>query len=184
MYNEKKYWTERVQRYGSVNTTKDCPIHPKENYLLLKYLKPSYLVCDYGVGEGRLFPIYNDIKCSVQGLDIADNSKQINEKNKDFQFHYFVMDSDLTELDYPDDNFNVIVSFAVLTHIKPKNIEKTVKEIMRISQTAIISAYDDKPLAVTDDSYCYLHDYKKLFKDYNIIESHKVGLMKFWVIIK
>ena len=55
---------------------------------------------------------------------------------------------------------------------------------MRIGKMVIISCYDDQPLAIYDDQYCFLHNYKELFKNYNIIEEEKINTVKFYILTK
>jgi len=188
MYNEREYWSKRLQTHGAVNTSLNDCVNPLEHDLLIKYIKQGDVIIDYGVGGGRLFSCYNEIKPIVQGWDIADFRKLLDEKKHnypDFTFHHYYSEkNDLWNMEYPDENFKVLVSFSVLTHIKPINIEKTIAEMMRISKVAIISAYDDEPLAITEDNYCFLHDYNKLFDKYKIIEKHKLGKLTYFVIQK
>jgi len=187
-YDEKEYWNKRMELCGSVNTSKVDGINQQETNLLRKYIKEGEYVLDYGVGGGRLFPVYNEIKPYVQGLDIADFQQLIEEKRKlykDFEYKHYILNTvDICGCEYPDNNFDVTVSFAVFMHIRPENIEKIVNELIRISGILICSSYNGEPLLEYDEQHCFLHDYNKLFSSYKIEETFKIGDGQFWVITK
>ncbi len=190
MYNEREYWNNRIKNVGTINTSpiNIDTVNRQEYNLLIKYIKKNDIILDYGVGGGRLFPTYNFIKPIVQGWDIADFRDLLNlqkEKYPDFIFHHYYSEiNNIWDMIYPDDNFKVIVSFSVFTHIKPENIKKTISELMRIGEVVIISGYDAEPLEVNENSYCFLHDYKKLLEPYKIIETFKINKISYFVIQK
>jgi 2-polyprenyl-3-methyl-5-hydroxy-6-metoxy-1,4-benzoquinol methylase len=188
MYFEREYWRKRLQTVGSVNTSPANidSVNPKERELLLKNIKVHDLVLDYGVGGGRLFPVYNEIKPIVQGWDIAPYLELINnqkEKYPSFQYSHLVSDVDIWENNYEDKQFDVIVCFSVFTHIRPERTQKTLDELMRIGKVLLLSAYDDAPLTITDESYCFLHDYQKLFEQYDVVDKFKINKFSYFTII-
>ena len=185
MYTEKEYWRNRLNSYGSINTSKIDYVNEIEQQLLLNHIKEDNCVIDFGVGGGRLFPVYNSIKgLIVQGWDIADFKKIINEKKIEFKYGHLVSDVNIWDAGYPENNFDVVVSFSVLHHIRPENIINTVKELMRIGKKLIVSVYNDKPLPINDETYMFSYNYKELFASYKIIEEKKVGTVSYFVIIK
>ena len=131
--------------------------------------------------------LYNEIKPYVQGVDIADFTELINKEKQrfpDLRYDHYILNPDLYSCQYPDDNFKACISFAVFMHIRPENIERLITEIMRISEVLICSSYNGELLAEYDEQHCFLHNYEKLFKPYEIIETEKIGTGQFWVVKK
>lgn len=188
MYTEREYWKHRLGLVGSVNTSPtniDC-VNPKEKELLMKNIKQVDNVMDYGVGGGRLFPVYDIIQPMVLGWDITtygDLIEKQREKYHNFEYHHIVSEKDIWDCGYSDNQFDVIVSFSVFTHIRPERIEKTIQELMRIGTKVLLSAYDDVPLRVDDESYCFLHDYQKLFSPYDVVDHFKINKFSYFTII-
>lgn len=184
-YDEVDYWNKRLETVGTINTT-NGGLCEAEIRLIRKYVKLGSFLLDYGIGGGRTLPLYAELCLEVVGYDIADFSKVIFEKIKElpeFGFEYRVK-KEIAKLPYLDGFFDTVVSFSILTHCKPSNVAFVLADIMRLGQVAIISAYDDVPLEVTDETYCFLHDYNKLFADLNleVLETEKVNKMRFWVL--
>lgn len=189
MYSEREYWRNRLKTVGSVNTSPASrdSVNPREATFLVQNIKEGDIVLDYGVGGGRLFPVYNSIMPIVTGWDIADFTTLIEEqreKYSKFWYKHIISDQDIWDCDYSDEYFDVLVSLSVFTHIRPERIEKTIQELMRISKKVLLSAYDDIPLSVNDNSYCFLHDYKKLFEPYQIVDTFKINKFSYFTIIK
>ena len=189
MYDERTYWSNRLKTVGSVNTSPASvdSVNPKERELLVKNIRPNDVVLDYGVGGGRLFPVYNNIKPIVTGWDIADFTSLLDvqrEKYPDFWYKHIISDKDIWDCDYNDEYFDVLVSLSVFTHIRPERTQQTIDELMRISKKVLLSAYDDAPLTVNDNSYCFLHDYAKLFKSYKVIDKFKINKFSYFTITK
>ena len=189
MYTEREYWSNRLKNVGSVNTSPASidSVNPRESSFLVQNIKAGDIVLDYGVGGGRLFPVYNSILPIVTGWDIADFTTLIEdqrEKYNKFWYKHIVSDKDIWDCNYKDEYFDVLVSLSVFTHIRHERIEKTFRELMRISKKVLLSAYDDVPLKITDDSYCFLHDYKKLFESYQVIDIFKINKFSYFTIIK
>lgn len=187
MYNEREYWNKRLELCGAVNTSKVGEVNAKEKELLVKYIREGDVICDFGVGDGRLFPVYEQIKPYVQGLDIADFRTLIDqqrEKYHGFKYDHYIIHGELSELEYPDDNFRVIISFAVFMHQRPENIKKLIDELMRIGEVLICSSYNGEPIPLTEDNHCFSHNYYELFKNYKIVETFRIRDGQYWVITK
>ena len=148
-------------------------------FLLEKYVKKNAEVLDYGVGEGRLFPFYDKIMPKVLGYDIITYPGVLTKLIDYSAFTYYYT----TKL-RDDSHFDVVIAFSILTHIKPDDLERITNEIISHGNIALISAYNDNPFHITEDSYCFSHNYEELFKDYNIIETNKTDKIQYWVITK
>lgn len=190
-YNEVNYWANRLKNSGNINTTTTSGgLSAIERDLIKKYITPYSEVLDYGIGGGRTIPLYKELHLKATGFDIADFSEIINAKLAElpekYEFFQYVFIPAVGKLPYPDLTFDYVVSFSVLTHCKPSNVRLVLNEITRLGKLAIISAYDDIPLKITPDNYCFLHDYNAIFKEMGIIviETDKVDKIRFWVIKK
>jgi len=188
MYNEREYWNNRLSNHGAVNTSIVDSVDDLERQLLIKYIKFEDYILDYGVGGGRLFEVYNNLNLKVQGWDIADFSELINKKRELYNnfdyFHYVSFEENIWDMNYPSENFNIVISLSVLPHIKPENIQKTIDYLIQIGNILIFSGYDAEPLPINEDSYMFLHNYRELLKNYNIIETFKINKISYFVVTK
>jgi hypothetical protein len=187
MYNEVDYWQNRMKLEGKVNASPDTDIHADERELIMKYIKPGSLVMDYGVGDGRLFDIWEELGCVVQGYDIGEFREALSARysKKKYRFQYYhTLGFRLAKLGYKDNYFQGIGAMSVLTHCRPENVQAVADDIIRLGEVAIISAYDGEAIEVTEDSYCYKHDYDVIFGGYDVIEYRKINKMGIWVVKK
>ena len=190
-YDEVTYWQNRLKPVGTINsTTSSGNLHPLEESLIRKYVEPYSHVLDYGIGGGRTIPLYYELHCKATGFDIADQLPLIEAKlltlPKKYDYFVYRVIPEVKPLPYSDAQFDTVVSFFVLTHAKPENVRLVLNDIMRLGKIAIVSAYDDKPLAINNETYCFLHDYNSLFEELGIevIETEKPTTLRFWVLKK
>jgi ubiquinone/menaquinone biosynthesis C-methylase UbiE len=188
-YNPVQYWNNRLKTVGTVNTTTSSGgLHPMEHGLIEKYIHPRSIILDYGIGGGRTIPLYQKLQVNCIGYDIADFSELINKKLDDLPEKYdkflFTCVKEIIKLQYPDKYFDGVVSFSVLTHCRPDDIEFILSEMIRVGKILILSAYDDVKLTYNNDTYCFSHDYDNLFLKFNlrIIETQKVNKIRFWIL--
>ncbi len=105
---------------------------------LIKSVEPKSKVLDIGCGNALISPFVLKKSAFYYGLDISEKLIEISrEKYKkeieEEKVKFFV--GQATELPFGDEEFDFVISFAVLHHIPSKEIRKKFfKEIMRISK--------------------------------------------------
>ena len=189
MFDTVKYWRNRIASHGSVNTTPTDKegIHYIERELILKYVPDECLILDYGVGGGRLFPLYSEMRLKVQGWEVADHKEIIEERKKKSTFTYYhYVEDEICVLPHPDKQFEACICFAVLLHQTPDNIEMVISEICRVSKLVIASVYEplEKPKKI--DAHCFTYDYKAIFEKLGItiIEEKRINPNSIFYVIK
>jgi len=183
MYNEIEYWRKRINYHGSVNTSNEKydAINPTESAIIKKYvIVKDKVLLEFGIGAGRMLPLYDELGVSVQGYDIADFRHLIDEKLKDIKIKYYHCISDsISDTNYPNDNFPYTVAMAVLPHQRPENITSVMNELKRITSGLIICSVWEpvtKPEGIIAE-HNFLHDYKKLFNEVGlkIVEEKRIN---------
>lgn len=170
-YNTIDYWKNRIKSYGHVNTTppEREDVKEIEKELIQKYVKNGSFIIDYGVGGGRMFPLYNEKELNVYGFDIADFTELIEkqrEKYDNFNYTHKISDS-VSNTEFETDSFDACICFAVLLHQTPDNIKQVINEICRVAKIVIISTY--YPLVeIPLDKHCFYYNYEKLFSELEI----------------
>ena len=188
-YDVIEYWRNRLKTVGTINSVKleDETIDPIEERLIRKYIPEMSLIMDYGVGGGRLFPLYDDMNFYVVGCDIADFTDIIKFKCPYLRYEHFIFDSSIKTV-FANDSFEYIVSFMVLLHQTHDNISKVIAELYRVcSDTCIISSWEPVVKPVAPETYCFAHDYEKLYTEagFTIVESVRADdRIKFYVLKK
>ena len=87
---------------------------------LMDYIKPGQRLLDLGCGNGRLFGVIKDKNVKYIGVDNSEGL--LLEAHKQFPGHKekFIK-ADALNLPFKDNEFDLIVSIAVLQHIPSKN---------------------------------------------------------------
>jgi SAM-dependent methyltransferase len=84
---------------------------------------------EFGCGYGRLSPTFASLSARHTGIDIdaeALNAARVAYPALDFRL------SSGDELAFPDDTFDLVVSWTVLQHIPPERIDRVVSELRRV----------------------------------------------------
>lgn len=160
MYNPKEFWNE----YGN---NKDISSNTPSMYFLTesirRYIKDSDKLLDIGSGCGRVYKRIKSIKkCKI---DMCDISESFIEKCYENTGVEPTLLTDEATMPYRDAEYNMVISFMVMLHIKPENIIKFLAEHIRVSKRFLfINTYyttKKEPLA----GHCFLHDYPQLFNN-------------------
>lgn len=134
---------------------------------IMNSIKPAR-VLDIGCGTGRLFPLYKSLKVKeIYGQDIATSALRIvKERFPDNNIH--LISSGITDLQFPDYFFDIVISNRVLQSIPENLIKKNIEFICKLCKFIYINEISDtKELR---SIYCYKHDYVGLFKKFGFFE--------------
>jgi|1_EtaG_2_1085319.scaffolds.fasta_scaffold00409_15 2-polyprenyl-3-methyl-5-hydroxy-6-metoxy-1,4-benzoquinol methylase len=157
MYDPVKYWSKRTNpnRYDTLQTWD------------LKVLKPlcneAQTILDYGSGNGRTFSLYKgkDVTC----FDITDIHLDVLKLKSDINTlssFVFIKDKPL------EGKFDIGILNKVLLH--EENPEYIIETVSNVCDKVFISTGIN-----CDSGHCFDHDYKKLLKDYDIMEWDLTG---------
>ncbi|WP_394884630.1 class I SAM-dependent methyltransferase [Clostridium butyricum] len=165
----KFYWNLRADEIYETykNSQEDKEILKS---VLNKYNPKSVL--DIGCGEGRLMDLYNNVD-HVVGQDISEIA--IN-KCKELYSNYNFETTNIEELNYKENYFDIIISNRVLSTVTKENIKPVIQKICEISKMIYINEYQICDYSGECD-YFFIHEYDKLLKKYNFecIEEYKLG---------
>ncbi len=133
-------------------------------------------VLEIGCGNGRNFPLYASMNITeVVGQDISSGALLLAKKR-----HYpsiTLTETPITQLKYPKDYFDLIVSNRVLQHIPADSLPPIMEAICWMSRFIYINEATPREVGESLDSfYMFIHDYKALFAQYhfNIIREMPV----------
>ncbi|NWF75458.1 MAG: class I SAM-dependent methyltransferase [Nitrospirae bacterium] len=134
MINQEKIWTEswEKQKEDIDRFIEDCN---ERVDILAKYIKKGDKILDAGCGLGQVvFNLLNrgydayGIDFSAETIKIAKEYHQ--QKYQETKERFFV--SDIRELNFPANSFDVYVSYGVIEHFKKTEHEKIIKEAKRV----------------------------------------------------
>ncbi len=166
-YSPEKFW----EKWGRV-FIKDKVQHrilPQHKFLLLRIKKEKpKSILEVGVGFGRNIRWLIDNGVSdknIRGIDISQSMlrharKFINNKK------VILKKGDVLNVPFKNDSFDFVFLFAVLMHVRDKQIRKAIEEAIRVTTRSIVIIEQNyKPQKNEKSSqYTFVHDYKKIFK--------------------
>jgi ubiquinone/menaquinone biosynthesis C-methylase UbiE len=125
----KGYSTEKSKRFYS-----KIGLWKEEEKLIKKYFKSKSKILDIGCGGGRTTIPISKMGYDVTAIDIVPEfikiAKQNSKKNK---VTSKIEIGDVTKLKYRSSLFdNVLFSYNGIEHVSPDEIEKAIKEIIRV----------------------------------------------------
>jgi len=172
-YDPVKYWNERIKLYGFVNT-RATEITAMEYDFCHKYINNGDKVLDYGVGDGKLFPVYQEKQCEVIGYDIANWLTYEHCKDYNFPFKYLLSNTVRILTEFENKSFDVVVCFGVLLHVRPDDIVMMINDISRLGKKCIFTTHSDLNAVKIDENtninkHCFNHDYELIFKKLDVI---------------
>ncbi len=102
--------------------------------LIIKFYLNPKTVLDVGCGTGDLVRVLRKLGIEAYGLEISKDA--ISLSNNDVKPYLKL--GDITNIPYPNNHFDLVVSFDVLERIEREKIEKAVKETIRVSKKYIL----------------------------------------------
>lgn len=169
-YIPQLYWESRGVGYQADNDDEELVI-------LGNLIKPEDTLLEVGSGDGRVYQALKkkEAKFKIFGMcDIADSFIQSCYRKTGMKPKKW----DGVTLPYEDSLFDMVISFSVMLHVPPENIDRFLKEHIRVSKDRIFIATWYVPHTSQSAYHCFLHDYPKLFNDNNlkIIEEFETYL--------
>lgn len=147
MYDAIEYWTKRLSP-NPYDHVRDIEIDD-----LKPFIDESETILDYGVGNGRLMPLYERKK--VTGVDIVDTYKTECIANADINEVYFSWRKDIVG------EYDLGVCTKVILH--EPHPEYIIRTLAKHCDKVFIST------AINQNApHVFNHDYKELLKDYEI----------------
>jgi len=162
-YTPYSYWYDRAMDYRvSIDTGKE--IEYLKN-IIRDLMLHDIDILEVGSGHGRIFTALHNIidPDKFKMVDIVDPMR----------FKCFQNTGKLPDLwnglvlPYSDGAFDLVISFSVMLHVPPADIEAHFQECCRVTKSYLYIATcrsSDLPLA----DHCFIHDYSKLIDDNNM----------------
>jgi len=102
--------------------------------LIIKiFLKPKNCL-DVGCGTGKLVKWLRFLGVDAFGIEISKNALELADK----KVKPFLKLGDIIKIPYPDNYFDLVVSFDVLEHLERSKIKKAILETVRVSKKFIL----------------------------------------------
>ena len=186
-YDPEKYWHERGANYVAPGEEAEKPEVENLKELIADNLLYITNVLEVGSGYGRIYnethPPLSSKATEYSMCDFVESMRYKCLRNTDILPDYW----DGNELPYNDNEFDLVISFSVLLHVKPDKIEQVLREHARVSKAHIFIATYFGGLDRLAP-HCFEHDYKHLFDKLNLkIEDEKFfqsGLRVNWLLGK
>jgi len=191
-YDPEKYWHERGANYVAPGEDAEAPEVQNLQEIIADKLLYITNVLEIGSGYGRIYnevhpPLNSDIIISKATkftmCDFVESMRYKCLRNTNILPDYW----DGNELPYNDNEFGFVISFSVLLHVLPDNIEQVLKEHVRVSNKHVFIATYAGGLDRLAP-HCFEHDYKGLFEKLDLkIEDEKhfqAGLRVNWLLNK
>lgn len=185
-YKPKEFWDSWAGTFMDDNW--QVQTHAQHKWILstIKEINPQDIL-EVGCGFGRniKFLIENDVKVKkITGCDISPKMiKKAKEYVLDKSVDFIV--ADVLALPFKDRSFDLVLVHGLFMHIKPKDLERAISEVLRIGKKALINVEQN----YNGNEYTFVHDYKKLYKKLGAqIEAYvcdkKGGLDYFYVKVR
>jgi ubiquinone/menaquinone biosynthesis C-methylase UbiE len=106
----------------------------KNNKKILKVIDVGCGIGDFSLDLAKRYPNLN----KIIGIDILDEIIEIARKKEELSDKITILKGDLLDLEFDDKSFDLSICINVFHHIHPKDFEKAVKELSRITDKYVI----------------------------------------------
>ena len=157
----RRHATYLFKRYGQLRGGYDTLLP------LLQQLKPKRLL-EIGCGNGRLFQAYREAGVTeIVGQDISSTAVQYARQRNFPEATLYLCD--VSELEFPENYFDLIVCNRVLQHIPPNKIENTIKKFSLFSNHIYVNEltneeFNEIKYHASLSNYIFIHDYETIFR--------------------
>jgi SAM-dependent methyltransferase len=164
--NQTDYWNK-------VAETKTFT-HPLDTGLLEQYFRPGDKILDYGCGYGRLTnELYMAGYKNITGVDTS--AALIDRGKKAFPYLPLELIETPSSLEFPDESFDLILLFAVLTCIPSNKAQRELltllREKLKKGGAVYISDYYLQDSRVEAETYAMLDDDKNNYGVFTLPEG-------------
>lgn len=189
-YRPRRFWDSLANSF-----LKDCyqvELHSQHGWLLgkIKLIKPRKIL-EIGCGFGRniRFLIDNGFDPEkITGIDISPKMIKNAKKYIDSEKVKLLI-ADAGKLPFKSSSFDLVMVHGVFMHVLPSQIERAIKEAVRVSNKFIIDIEQNYlPSKKTGSSffYTFVHDYEKIYKKLSCyilekIKNKKQGLDYYFI---
>jgi len=130
--NNAELWIE--QNKIRTNSSKINTTNESTKIVLSEIKKKNFkTILEVGAGDGRIIgPLSKKYKCYS-----TDINPELSKFVKDKYPLVNVSVNNITNLDFPDNHFDLVYTYQVLQHIHPEDIEKALSELQRVSKKEV-----------------------------------------------
>lgn len=97
------------------------------------FLKPKSCL-DVGCGTGSLVKFMRRLGIEAYGLEISDFALEFAHQ----EIKPYLKKGDIVNIPYPDNSFDLVLTFDVLEHLERSKIKKAIRETVRVSKKYIL----------------------------------------------
>lgn len=187
-YQPKKFWNKWASTF--MDDPWQSKILPQHPWMLQKILasKPKSIL-EIGCGFGRNIKYFIDKGVDAKSITGVDISWKMIERAKAYinnnNVRLFV--GGVENLPFNNKSFDFIIIHAVFMHVKPRDINRAISEVLRVGRKDIIvieQNYSPGKDDLNANQYTFIHNYKKLFKEFklqsvDLVKSGKFGYYYF-----
>lgn len=188
--SKKTYWNIRARNFASEEKGYQSKYYEQHQHIK-DIFETSYLgskrVLDAGCGFGRNTKfLIEECKVPPQNIYAFDFSSEMIIQANDYLSKYKnqlgeLIQKDITQTNYPDNFFDIIIVHGVLMHLSSLNAITAVNELKRISKGLIIGIeenHSDNNVSKIN-RFTYNHNYSDLFFDMNTVELENKNLIMY-----
>ena len=185
-YIPEQYWHERGMNYVAPGEIDESPEVDNLKGLILEHSLLESKILEVGSGYGRILQELNKMLFITKPLDFSMCDFVESMRYKCLRETGELPDKwDGHELPYDDGAFGLVISFSVLLHVLPDNIEQVLAEHARVTNHYIfIATYDGNLEKLAP--HCFNHYYLELFKKLSLevvnYKTYQKGLRANWLL--
>jgi uridylate kinase len=102
--------------------------------LYIKWQFNPKTLLDVGCGTGQLVQALRRLGIDARGLELSQEAIDLSEN----AVKPFLVQGDIVDIPFKENNFEMVVSFDVLEHLERSKLKKSVKETVRVAKKAIL----------------------------------------------
>lgn len=181
------YWEERGKRFD--RSHRRLPDHKRRKrefanlIAWIEEIQPANIL-EIGAGWGAVYQALGaaGLADDFTMCDFTDSMREGCEKRTGILPDAW----DGKTLLYPDDSFDLILTFHVLLHVLPADIEHFFSEEVRVARNWLFIASLNRQGRQKHDGHCFIHDYQALANQHSLIplKEHKFGTISHWLFQK
>lgn len=181
VYNPSQYWeavnrsrkptNELIQIYHNLADLQENATNElKQRRDQLEWMRTTFKeygwssVLDAGCGPGFWFQLWAELGLSATGIDLSPTAIPLALKMAEsLGENYHSECVSLSNLPYDDNQFDVAVTVKVLLHVPPEEIQRSMRELARVSRYLMLIEFYS-PNSVKTREHVFNHNYFDLSK--------------------